>query len=191
VDDEGRLIDEALEGSDDAFCRLVRIHQGRVRTFLIRYVHRPDLVDDLAQEVFLTAYHSLRTFKKDAPLGVWLLGIARHQALRHLRDEGRRRARESGRLQAILAAFQADEAERGVADETAFEREMAALQDCLKDLPGESSQIVTEHYFQGRSLVSLAGAMGRKEGTLRVALLRIRASLRRCVQGKLSVEGAG
>jgi len=190
VDDESRLIDESLEGSEEAFCRLVRLHQGRIRTYLLRYVHRVDLVDDLAQEVFLTAYHSLRTFKRDAPLSLWLLGIARHQALRHLRDEGRRRARESGRLREILAAFQADEAERAGGDDAAFDREMAALQDCLKDLPGESSQIVTEHYFRGRSLVSLAGEMGRKEGTVRVALLRIRASLRRCVQGKLSVEGA-
>lgn len=188
MDHEGRWIEEALAGSDDAFCSLVRIHQGRVRTFLLRYIHRPDLVDDLAQEVFLTAYHSLRTYKKDSPLVVWLLGIARHQALRHLRDEGRRRARESGRLQGILTSFQTAEAE-GAAGEDAFEREMAALQDCLKDLPGESSQIVTEHYFRGRSLVSLAGELGRKEGALRVALLRIRASLRRCVQGKLSVEG--
>ena len=191
MDDESRLIEEALQGSEEAFCRLVRLHQGRIRTFLMRYVHRPDLVDDLAQEVFLTAYHSLRTFKQDAPLGIWLLGIARHQALRHLRDEGRRRARESGRLRAILSAFQADEAERSSTDESAFEKEMAALQDCLGHLPGESSQIVTEHYFRGRSLVSLAGELGRKEGPLRVALLRIRASLRRCVQGKLTVEGAG
>jgi RNA polymerase sigma-70 factor (ECF subfamily) len=188
VDEESRWIGEALAGSDEAYCRLVRVHQGRVRTFLLRYVHRTDLVDDLAQEVFLTAYHSLRTYKQDSPLSAWLLGIARHQALRHLRDEGRRRARESGRLRGILNAFQAEEAQ-GSAGEEAFDREMAALQDCLKDLPGESSQIVTEHYFRGRSLVSLAGDLGRKEGAVRVALLRIRASLRRCVQGKLSVEG--
>ena len=103
MDDEARWIEESLSGSDEAFCRLVRVHQGRVRTFLLRYVHRPDLVDDLAQEVFLTAYHSLRTYKKDSPLAVWLLGIARHQALRHLRDEGRRRARESGRLRTVLS----------------------------------------------------------------------------------------
>ena len=189
MEEEARWIEESLGGSDEAFCSLVRIHQGRIRTFLLRYVHRPDLVDDLAQEVFLTAYHSLNTYKKDSPLAAWLLGIARHQALRHLRDEGRRRTRETGRLRAILAAFQAGQAEVETA-ESAFEREMAALQDCLKDLPGESSQIVTEHYFRGRSLVSLAGELGRKEGALRVALLRIRASLRRCVQGKLSVEGA-
>ena len=189
MDEENRWIEEALAGSDEAYCRLIRVHQGRVRTFLLRYVHRPDLVDDLAQEVFLTAYHSLRTYKKDSPLSAWLLGIARHQALRHLRDEGRRRARESGRLRSILQAFQAEEVQGSGGDE-AFEREMAALQDCLKDLPGESSQIVTEHYFNGRSLVSLAGELGRKEGALRVALLRIRASLRRCVQGKLTVEGA-
>lgn len=190
MDEEARFIEEALAGSEEAFCRLVRLHQGRVRTFLSRSIHRADLVDDLAQEVFLSAYHSLRTYKKESPLGVWLLGIARHQALRHLRDEGRRRARESGRLRAILASFQAEEAARSGADETSFEREMAALRDCLQDLPAESSQMVTEHYFEGRSLVSLAGQLGRKEGTVRVALLRIRASLRRCVQGKLTVEGA-
>jgi RNA polymerase sigma-70 factor (ECF subfamily) len=166
------------------------MHQGRVRTYLSRYLSRPDAVDDLAQEAFLTAYHSLATYKGEAPLGLWLLGIARHHALRHLRDEGRRRARETGRLKAVLATFQVEEAERERPDESAFEREMAALRDCLEGLPAESSQIVNEHYFRGRSLVALAGELGRKEGTLRVTLLRIRGALRRCVQGKLSVEGA-
>ena len=114
MDDEAGLIEAARGGSEEAFCALVRAHQGRVRTYLSRYLSRPEAADDLAQEAFLTAYHSLPSYKGDAPFGLWLLGIARHHALRHLRDERRRRARETGRLRAVLLAFQADEAERDV-----------------------------------------------------------------------------
>lgn len=190
MDEEARLLDEALRGSEEAFCRIVRLHQGRVRTYLSRFARNPDVADDLAQEVFLTAYQSLRTFKGDAPLSLWLIGIARHRALRYLRDEARRKAREGGRFRALVASLQAEAVEAAEAELPRFDRELAALRDCLNALPGESSEIVTQHYFQGRTLVSLAGQLGKKETALRVSLLRIRAALRRCVQGKLSLEGA-
>jgi RNA polymerase sigma-70 factor (ECF subfamily) len=188
--DEAKLLEGARAGSEEAFCRLVRLHQGRIRAFLSAYARNPDVADDLAQEVFLTAFQSLRTYKGDAPLGLWLLGIARHRALRYLRDEARRRAREGGKLAAVLAALQADQAEAEPDSPQAFDQEVRALQNCLESLPPESSQIVAEHYFRGRSLVMLARQMGRNESSLRVSLLRIRGALRRCVEGKLGVEGA-
>ena len=190
MQDEAKLVGQAQSGSEDAFCALVSLHQGRVRTYLSGFVDRSDAVDDLAQEVFLTAHQSLSTFKGDAPLAFWLLGIARHRALRHLRDEARRRAREGGRLRAVLAALEAEQAESAGRDAEAFDREMRALEECLKTLPPESSDLVQQHYFGGRSLVALAGERGRKESAVRVALLRVRHALRRCMNGRISLEGA-
>lgn len=188
LDPETDWVREAVAGSEDAFCRLVRLHQGRVRTLLGRYVSRPDVVDDLAQEVFLTAYHALPTWKGEAPLAVWFLGVARHRVLRHLRDEARRRVRETVTRRVLPALVAGPDGEPSSAE--AFERERAALEACLESLPSESSDIVREHYFRGSTLASLAGRTGRKEGALRVALLRIRGALRRCMQGRLAAEGA-
>src|SRR6266851_5833388 len=40
---------------------------------------RTDLVDDLVQDVFLSAWESLSSFRGDSPVRSWLMGIARHR----------------------------------------------------------------------------------------------------------------
>src|SRR5216110_1197441 len=73
ADDEGRLIDRSRQGDAGAFTQLVSAHQGRVRAYIGGTINRPEVVDDLAQEVFLSAFRSLETYKGEAPFGVWLL----------------------------------------------------------------------------------------------------------------------
>jgi RNA polymerase sigma-70 factor (ECF subfamily) len=88
ADDEGRLIDRSRQGDAAAFTQLVSAHQGRVRAYIGGTINRPEVVDDLAQEVFLSAFRSLETYKGEAPFGVWLLGIARHKTLMHSAPRG-------------------------------------------------------------------------------------------------------
>lgn len=180
--DPDRLLDEAREGSLDAFTEIVRLHQGRVRAYLNRFIRGRDVVDDLAQDVFLTAYRSLGSFRGDAPLAVWLLGIARHRALMMLREEQRRRAREEASLERSLAGWRAGRAER----EGDRSGELSALEGCMDALPPEHAKLVAEHYFGERPLVEMARASGRKESALRMALLRARQALRLCVEGRLA-----
>lgn len=184
LDEESALLDSARRGSEEAFCELVRIHQGRVRAYLSRWVRSGDVVDDLAQEVFVAGFRTLHTFRGEVPPAGWFLGIARHRALRYLRDLGRRRSRE-----ATVAGWQADELERELPDAESFDRERAALRGCLNELPPEGRELVAEHYFRDRSLVALARIEGKSEGALRVALHRIRTALRRCMEGKLVAGG--
>src|SRR6476646_8878213 len=103
LDEEARLVERSRQGDAAAFTQLVAAHQGRVRAYIGGTVGRPEVVDDLAQEVFLGAFRSLDTYKGDAPLGVWLLGIARHKTLMHLRREVRRLTRETRSLDLVLS----------------------------------------------------------------------------------------
>jgi RNA polymerase sigma-70 factor (ECF subfamily) len=181
--DEEKLIERARQGSLEAFTEILREHQGRVRAYLNRYVRAREVVDDLAQDVFLTAYRSLGSYRGDAPLAVWLLGIARHRALMLLREEGRRKAREGQKLEQSLAEWKCRRVEEAPLEERAVE--LRALEDCLASLPADSAKLVSAHYFEERPLVELAKTAGRKESALRMTLLRVRQSLRMCVEGKL------
>jgi len=190
ADDEGRLIEKSRQGDAAAFTHLVSAHQGRVRAYIGGTVNRPEVVDDLAQEVFLSAFRSLETYKGEAPFGVWLLGIARHKTLMHLRHEVRRLARESRSLNLVLADLQVKVLE---ADEMLMarrEREMAALQRCLERLPAQGAEMIAERYFRARSIADMAKASGKREGTVRMSLLRLRQVLRACVEQRLTKEQA-
>jgi RNA polymerase sigma-70 factor, ECF subfamily len=50
-----------------------------------RLIPRMDLVDDLVQDVFLSAWESLPSYRGDSPLVSWLQGIARHKVENHYR----------------------------------------------------------------------------------------------------------
>jgi len=95
MEDEATLIGAARAGSREAFTNLLRIHQSRIRSYLGRFVRDRDVVDDLAQETFLSTYQSLSTYREEVPFRMWMLGIARHRVLRYLRELQRRRAHES------------------------------------------------------------------------------------------------
>lgn len=62
------------------------------------YIHarlapRHDQVEDLVQEVFLSAWENLERYRGAGPLGAWVMGIARHKVEDYYR--GRLRAPES------------------------------------------------------------------------------------------------
>src|SRR5262249_26569007 len=72
------LVARVLASEDHgAFAELVRRHQSPVRAFLMRMTRGDShLADDLAQETFLKAWRKMHTFRGDAKLLTWLLGIA-------------------------------------------------------------------------------------------------------------------
>lgn len=186
---EAECIARAKDGSVEAFTQLLEEHQGRVRAFLARFVGDAFLADDLAQDTFFAAYRSLRHYDPaEAPLGTWLLGIARHRALSHLRDEARRHARESDALDAIVARWWSDHLESVGAALDHEDRRIAALEACMESLPPRSSSLVADHYYRGIKAADLAGRLGRTESLVRTTLLRVRQALRRCVEQRLSFE---
>jgi len=186
---EEELVERARGGSSEAFREIVRLHQSRVRVYLARCVRDLAAADDLGQEVFLTAFRSLGTYAGNVPLSHWLIGIARHRVLTHLRDEARRRSREAQGLWSALTAWRAERAGAGGADPERHERETKALKSCMDALEGDSAKILNEYYFARQTSATIARDLGRKETAVRKALERIRTALRRCIEQRMAAEG--
>jgi len=76
--DELKLLSQcALADNRDAFGRLVDAYQPQVRRFLLNLTMGDEmLTDDLAQETFIKAYLSIRSFKGISRFGTWLYRIA-------------------------------------------------------------------------------------------------------------------
>jgi|SRR4051812_20357869 RNA polymerase sigma-70 factor (ECF subfamily) len=190
-EDEARLIERSSRGDAEAFTELVMLHQGRVRAYIGGTIRSPDVVDDLAQEVFLSALRSIDSYKGEAPFGVWLLGISRHKTLMHLRREVRRLARESRSLEVVLAELRLRVLESDELNLARREQEITALQRCLERLPPAGAEMIAARYFRARSISELAQEQGKREGTVRMTLLRLRHLLRTCVEQRLGKERSG
>lgn len=190
VEDEVKVLEEARTGSRQAFSQLVRLHQGRVRAYLGRYLRGDDLVDDLAQDAFFDAYRSLDTYRGEVPFRLWLLGIARNRALRYLRQEHRGPKKAGGSLGADMDGWLAESLEAHSSDVESHDRKLSALRRCMEGLPEGSARLVSDFYFNGRPATQIARESGRSEGGLWVTLVRIRKALRHCVEMRLrTAEG--
>jgi RNA polymerase sigma-70 factor (ECF subfamily) len=190
MDSLDAFVEQARQGSVDAFCSVVRLLQGRVRAYIRRFVFDRSATDDLAQETFLTSYRSLPHYRPEVPFDLWVLGIARHQALKYLRGEARRRAHEARILDQALADWCADRAEADASLLGDRSRELAALRTCLSGLSAESARLLGSFYTERLSSVEIARRTGRRESGVRVALMRLRHALRECIRGKLFLRGA-
>lgn len=184
--DPRKLISLARDGDEDAFCELVQLYQARVRTYIGRFIRDPNVVDDLAQNTFLSSFRKLESWRGDAALGTWLLAIARNEALMYLREERLRRERESASLPGALARWTRERMASDEASVDAHESELAALEECLEGLQEHSARLVREFYFEGRTAREISEVSGKKEVSVWVTIMRIRRALRDCIQARTS-----
>ena len=74
---EGELEARAAGGDDVAFGALVRLHQSKLRGFLLRMARGDHaLADDLAQDTFLEAHRKIACFRSEGSFAGWLYAIA-------------------------------------------------------------------------------------------------------------------
>lgn len=178
-----RWIENARRGDLDCFGALVRRHEATIRGYFRVRLRDWAAADDLAQDVFVTAFRRIREFRGDSSFETWLRSIA----LNHLRNYLRKHREElvggTEELCEIMdsAAGEAfgGESEGGV---------LAVLRECLERLDGPARQILEERYVIGRSVREMAQATDRGYSALTMQLHRLRELLADCVRGKLASD---
>jgi RNA polymerase sigma-70 factor, ECF subfamily len=171
-------------GSDDSFDELVREHQAGLRAFIRALGAQDAWVDDLAQEVFLVAYRRRADFAAGADQGRWLRGIARHLVL----NERRKQARRSRLLQESIVDVLGDRNETDPSTTVPVARVVRAMTDCVSKLPGRSRELLQRRYAESADAPTLARVFQLSASAVRQTLVRTRAAVRRCIEGKLGGE---
>src|SRR5437660_11259598 len=88
--DDADLMQRWRQGDAAAFERLVRRWEQPVGRMLARLVNRPELIQDLCQEVFLRVYLAGPKYRESGDFGGWIYRIALNVA----RDAGRKLRRQ-------------------------------------------------------------------------------------------------
>ncbi len=82
---EEKWIAHTLQGDDDAFAELVRAYEAPVFNLCVRMLGDAGEAEEDAQEVFLRTYQSLKRFDPEKRFSTWILAIASHYCIDHLR----------------------------------------------------------------------------------------------------------
>ena len=161
--------------ADDFDAIVARTHP-QIRAYIAGMGVAPHEVDDVAQEVYIALFRGHDKMPAETTPDRWLRGIARNICLNHIRRSARR-----GRLhREALAELLADATSYCDRPESDGEFD-GALEHCMRRLPQESKDLLCMRYRDDMTSQKIAEAVHSTSQAIRVALHRIRASLKRCI----------
>jgi RNA polymerase sigma-70 factor (ECF subfamily) len=173
ADEDDADVARVVAGDLAAFEGIVRRWQGRLVGLAWRFCRDRGAAEDMAQEAFLKAFRSLRSFRGEAAFSTWLTSIALNSYRSRLRAEGppllgidlaRAFAVEPGALRGLESQERAE-----------------AVRRAVLTLPARYREAIVLYYFEERDLAEAARVLGVAEGTLKARLHRGRELLRlRC-----------
>lgn len=171
----------AQTGDTEAFARLVQRHQHGVRACLAARMDDPHEAEDLAQEVFVTAFQKIGEFDAERPLAAWLRSIAFNLLRNHWRKFRPIAIGGNEELASLL--------DQRVAADCRPEHEprlLVALGDCLGELDGPARDLVQRRYRDEHSVRELSIELQRGYSALTMQLHRLRELLANCIERKLN-----
>ena len=172
------VIDAVLRGRTEAFAAIVRECALPLRSYLAAHVHHLDDIDDLAQDVFIAALESLRSFRRGDDFWAWLRGIARNKLLNYYRSTARR-SQAMMRLREAVSRTLADDLDRAAEADRADTIEL--LLRCIAELPDKLRQVV-RCGLDGAKPAALADQLQTTVGVIYNLHYRANQLLRLCME---------
>jgi RNA polymerase sigma-70 factor, ECF subfamily len=160
------LVDAAKRGDRAAFGRLYNRYAALVHGVLLAKVPL-DEVDDLVQDVFITALRRLSTLRKAGSFGAWLVAIARNRAI----DYYRRSLPEDP-----LPSENEDIPGTGLSGDQ--EGQASAILDAIRSLSEAYRETLILRLVEGMTGPEIAARTGMTHGSVRVNLHRGMQQLR-------------
>lgn len=177
---DGALVRRALEGDHSAFTDLVERYTALVAGVAYEAIRRPDVVEDLVQEVFCQAFEKLPQLSKPSRFGPWLRSITAHRV-----NDWFRRREVRGRKESQQTIAMAHGTTTPLPDEELEAQQMAdALWEVVDGLAPELRKVVVLRYVEGCSLRDMSQFLGVSVTTIK---WRLRRGLGR-LRGRLAEE---
>jgi RNA polymerase sigma-70 factor (ECF subfamily) len=178
--DDRALVRRARQEDLEAFDELVQRYQERVYATIYHMTGNHEDANDLAQEAFIKAYRSLRSFKGDSSFFTWVYRIAVNRTINFLKQRKRRNHLSLNDLDAsaerdpdLVALISEKTPRRDVSLSELQEKLNVALQK----LSDTHRLVVTLHDVQGLSHEEIGRVMDCNVGTVRSRLFYARQQL--------------
>lgn len=192
VETDEHAIARVLAGDRDAFEVLLRRYSRSVFTAVARRVPH-DMVESVAQDVFISAFRSLGQYEPQQPFEHWLLRIARRRCCDHWRRRSRQRETPDTALSVEQwRSFQDASTARSLRlfEEVRHREEAQELvQRALGQLDAEDRTLIECIYFEQLPLAEVAATLEWSLPKVKVRAFRARKKLREIIESTSHREG--
>ena len=166
------LISKALSGSEGAWLTLVKRYETRLYNYALRMSGNRDDAMDILQDVLLSVYRNLKSYRGDGEFPAWIFRIASFRSI----DYFRRKKFHS----------QVDDME--LEDESGHQDPEVNLQGAqsnrdivglMAKLPLDQRQVVELKFFQSFTFEEIGGQLGISTNTAKTRLYTALAKMRK------------
>jgi len=188
-----QLVALAQKGEKAAYGELVNRWQNSIYTYCFRQLPNSQIAEEITQDIFVSAYKSLKSFRNEAQFSTWLYRIATNRCKNDRAYRNRRNYGAHEPLEGTNPDFV-----REIPDERSNpEQELHAsscsqiLQEALSQLDEKHKEVLILFAIQGLPQAEIATILSIPIGTIKSRLNRARTELSNRLKGKISREELG
>jgi len=160
VHDEGDLVRRATQGDQQAFAQLYEAHFDRIYRYVSIRIGDKVEAEDMTQQVFVNALHSISSFKwQGKPFTAWLFRIAHNQVVDYLR---RKKRQPATLLNESLPSR--DSNPQTVAE---LSLDIECLSRATQRLTKAQREVISLRFAGGLSTIEVARIMGKSQGAIK------------------------
>lgn len=169
------LVQQILNGNNNAFRFLVSKHQRLVLHVVGRIIQRQEDVEDICQEVFIKVFRKLKRFRGESRLSTWIAAIAYNTSISHIRKEMRKMESSYDETPSLMK----DEKDSGLNQSGVEQQEIKKyLLEMIEQLPLHYRTVLTLFHLEEFSYREIEQITGMPEGTIKSYLSRARNLLK-------------
>ena len=172
---DAELVEQILNGNNNAFRYLVANYQRLVLHVVGRIVRRQDEVEDICQEVFIKVFRKMKRFRGESRLSTWIATIAYNTSISHVRKLARRGEQLYEDNPAVIALERDESLNQKVVEK---EEAKKILMEMIELLPVNYRTVLTLFHLEEFSYKEIEEITGMPEGTIKSYLSRARKLLK-------------
>lgn len=177
------LVENAQRGDRRAADRLVRQHDGWLRSVIYGVLGRPDLVDDVAQQVWSQVWERLHSLKEPDRLRSWLYSVARNAAI----DAGQARKRKAAVGLEQIGDVDRDSRTYRAHSSPASDESHALLMRCVEALPAIYREPFVLRHLEDWSYAEIGALLDMPVETVETRLVRARRLLKEMLRERPAI----
>lgn len=173
IDDDYAIIRQFIDGDSSAFQILVKRHKEKVRNIVYVTMNNSALVDDIAQEVFITVYRNLKHFRFESQFTTWLYRITVNRCKDYLRKMNVRKIFSSLEEGTEIAEYSTPVENNDVSK---------IVMDAISKLPVKLRMPLVLKDIEGFSYQEISETLKCEMGTVKSRIFRGRERLKEILQ---------
>jgi RNA polymerase sigma factor (sigma-70 family) len=187
------LVDRVLRGDSRAFGIIIKNTENLVAQIVFKFIPVVEDRKDLAQDIYMKAFHNLAGFKFQSKLSTWIAQIAYNSCLSWIE---KKKLVLSGNLHEDEEMYETTDARvynhssvENNSENKLFKKELSViLRKEIEGLPAIYQTLITLFHQESMTYEELSQITGLSEGTVKSSLFRARKMLKENLLSKYQRE---